>query len=316
MNHKLSRAGPALAAVLALTTCFPAAFAAVPTRFGPYLEDELGRSLRVDFDPATRFFVETGWAADAWQSDLQGSSGFVGTGWSVRHGCNPEDSDCWKSWHRFLEARVHPGRLDPAGRTMTSAQLFSGRYIAYLDRPYIVRPGTGGKLPVPFNFGFSVEVAGLDIPDHAVTPGYMVRVIDTRLLLDFWRSPSLKTAIQLGVGIRYDIWLADQGEKLSPEHKLAPFTATSLLLHHESRDGRHLWNLQLDANPNWSHLRGWSTSASAGARYQWIFMAINDQPISLFADAGLRHDTDHLDSHSPHSAFTLIAGFQGSLNLD
>jgi hypothetical protein len=313
MNCNQTRAGPVVLVLMLLATA-PAN--GTPKRWDVWLEDEQGRKLRVDFDPANRFYVDTGFAVDTDTSSVTSSSGFVGTGWTVRHGCDANDTDCWKSWHRFLEARVYPGVLDGAGRTPVDTRLFRGRYVAFLEHPYIVRPGTGGKLPVPFNFGFTVDAGGFAIPNHTQNPGYEVNVIDAKLLLDFWRTPSLKTAVQLGVGVRYDIWLAQQEDKVSPEHQLAPFTAASLFVHHESRSGRHLWHMGVDAIPFWSNLRGWNTTASASARYQWVFLAVNDQPVSLYADASFRHATDHVDFESPHSNFRLMAGVQGSLNLN
>lgn len=284
-----------------------------------YYYDQLGRRMRAAFDPGNRFVIGTGWEGVFDANSGQGTrqAAYLHTGIFLRDGCDGTNEDCWKASYDFLETRWLTDNQGvqgwPAGRT----QLFSGGYLRYLQSPYVTVPTSPPrKLFVPFNFGVSVDVGRLEIPALPHQLGWDVGIIDTRLLLDFWRTPSPGSSLRLGVGIKYDIHVTDADPHPEVEHILSPFTATSLEFRHESKNGLHRLGAGVDAGPSWSDRAGWAMHCEASATYELTILALNDRPISLYSAASYRYHERAFASTLPGEEFIATAGLAYSLPLD
>ncbi len=282
---------------------------------GSYVVDGPGRRFRTRFDPGNRMPFESAWAVRSASFESFAHDAELGLSIRFRGGCEGGGEDCWKRWHRLFEVHTIAGSNTETGWPVMSAMLLSGRYVRYLDSPYISLPtATPRKVFMPFNFGFSIEAGGVNIPD-AERSALDVQVVDAKVIFALWRTPKLASSLHLGVGFDYDIQVADRPNGDTTEHLLAPFTATSLAFHHETSNGFHLFDVELEAAPTWSDLRGWGTSAGARARYELIILAVNDQPVSFFADASYRSSGLPVTGDEVVSEFRSLAGLALSLNL-
>jgi len=283
-----------------------------------YFYDGNNRRMRARFDQGNRVLLESGylsrWFLPTWRNDR---AGCLALGMDLRSGCRDSSRDCWKVWHEILSARLTPGPHTGHTWPATDALLFGGRYIRYFADPYVTLPSAPArKMLIPFNVGFSLRVGGLHVPTQTVLPGWDLEVIDTRLLFELWRSPSLARTAQLGVGIRYNVYLKEYPEGTGAEHILSPFTATSLRYHVESARGFHSFDALVDAQPFWSDRHGWSMGVDARARYDLVVVAVNDQPLSLYASAGYRWAERRFDETARVNEFTVLAGMSLSVQLN
>ena len=284
-------------------------------RQGSYVVDGRGRRFRTRFDPGNRLTLDAAWVARTSAFDASQHDAEIGFSLRFRGGCEGGGEDCWKAWHRLFEVRTLAGSDAPTSWPALSATLFSGRYVRYLDSPYISLPtATPRKIFMPFNFGFSIEAGGVNIHDTD-RAAWDVQVVDAKILFALWRTSRLASSLHLGVGFDYDIQVTDRPQGDLTEHVLAPFTATSLAFHHETATGFHQFDMELEAAPAWSDIRGWGTSAAARARYELIILAVNDQPVSFFADASYRYTGLPMAGDQAVTEFRSLAGLSLSLQL-
>jgi len=286
---------------------------------GVYYYDSLGRRVRTTFDPGNRLIFSSGWEGlfHAQSADSLRQAGTFTVGLLLRDGCDGQQEDCWKSTYDFLISQVIVGRKGARGWPAGQTQLYSGDYVRYLTSPYLTVPTSPPrKLFVPFNFGVAVDVGRLSVPTAPYNEGWDVGVIDTRLLLDFWRTPRPGSGLKLGVGIKYDVHVTEMNDSAEVEHILAPFTATSLRFQHESRNGFHKWAAEVDASPAWSDHNGWGLHVHAQATYELVLVAVNDNPISLYSSASYRYDERSFASTSGAEEFVATAGLTCSVPMD
>ena len=195
--------------------------------------------------------------------------------------------------------------------------LLSGRYVHYTREPYVTLPGERPRrLWFPFNTGFSVQL--LEVDTRALSPGGAeLNVLSSQLLLDFLRLPHVGTWGRLGVGIRYDLLLSGLDGLIPAEavSTFAPFTATSITFHHESRGGLFRIDGGLEVIPRWSRRDGWSRRIEGSMRAERVVLAVNDQPVAIYAGATFLED-----SLSPSRPFfeklQAVAGVRLGFNLD
>lgn len=285
---------------------------------GNYYYDADGRRMRVVFDRGNRLVLGTTYDG---RFDLAGrgagrhDAGFM-VGLDLRADGKGQNEDCWKAWHRIGFTQIEPWTQAKNGWPALRTVLFEGDYVRYLASPYLSLPSRPHKKTfVPFNFGLTVKTAGLDIPIATGTSGWDVQIIDARLLLDFWRTPRAGSALLLGIGLRYNIWLTDVAGDVETEHILSPFTAASLLFRHESADGHHGFQVGVDAYPFWSDRRGWAMGLDAQTRYEVMILAVNDQPLSLYASAAYHYSGITMSEGATASEFRLMAGLSFSYQL-
>jgi len=259
---------------------------------GDWCTDSQGHTFRCRFDMGNRLTLGAGWSGrtdmenGALSQDAIASDAFASFSVHLRHGCAHERENCWKLSHTLFETSISPAEAAASGWPVMHTRLFSGNYERYLASPFITVPtNPPHKLPFPFNFGVSVDFAGLDVPasDSGASHAWDVEVVDTRLVLGLLRTRSLRNTLQLGAGIRYDIQISDPVGEASPvlEHRLSPFTATSLFFSHETVDGLTRVTARADVLPILSDTRGWSVEYEAQASFERVLIAVNDLPLSV-----------------------------------
>ncbi len=300
----------------------------LPRREGEYLVDVQHRRMKVQFSPGNRLRYGSAWEADI---DAGNGSMLETAAWQLSIGSefggesHFDDEGSWKMRHRVGEFEVRPLQITHAGWPVMDLELYEAEFIRHRNSPHIVIPTIPPRrLFVPFDFGVSLRTGGLHVPRDlraapdggeksagAVTSAWDVELIDARLLLEFWRSERFGSALLLGIGTRYDLFVTRSGgDGPSLEHVLSPFTATSLTFRHEWADGRQRAAASVDSHPFWSSRRGLLYALDASARYDITLLAINDQPISLNLRADYRYGEFHPLPEGPAHVVQVMAGLE------
>ncbi len=279
----------ALVVVVVVLSFVGAAAAAPPekARTTTWLEDARGRLLRVGFDAGSRWMVggAVGLTADG---DVAGA---LETELAYRSLLDfPDEDVAWKMVHTMLGARV---LLDGATRfddLSLTATLYEGRYHRWMREGFITVPLNPPKhLPFPLNIGAEGVVCRFETrPDDPETIGELT-VQRAQIVFDFWRSRRLGSTAQIGFGPSYDIVLGK--DRLT--HHIAPFTRATAQVRHEWESGRQVVDVRGDVGYAWSTGDEWVLQATATAGYELIVLAVNDWPLSVFADVEYRFRDDH-----------------------
>ncbi|MBM4355305.1 MAG: hypothetical protein FJ109_16220 [Deltaproteobacteria bacterium] len=297
----------------------------LPRQEGDYRVDEQHRRFRTRFDPGNRWRIGTAWGASlelGEEAAVQPAAWELSTVIDLRTDCNFDEEGCWKGRHALAAFTVAPTQVARSGWPVMDLLLYEGEFIRHRRSPHIVIPTLPPRrLFVPFDFGVSIRTAGLHVPrdfvphasagaDGAVVSAWDVEVIDIRMLLELWRSERLGSALVLGIGSRYDLRVTDDGNELSLEHVLSPFTATSLTFRHEWAQGRQRIDVTADSHPFWSSRIGISNAFDASARYDITLLAINDQPVSLNLSADYRYGDFSPGPRASDHLLQLMAGLE------
>lgn len=268
-----------------------------------------GRRFRVQFDPESR--IRAGVASTVARTTNGKVSGSVEihAGISFRRrrawGEGPTRVE-WQIDNRFLTGWVAPD-VQPFG---TLPALDATFYAVTAHRhdlaPRIVLPSSPpASIPFPFDVGFDSEfgrvtvtrVAPLGTRDALPIAFMRVGVARATAFIDPLRSNHPGRSIEIGLGVRYDIDLfgaqtgSGNSDSILPPrlvHRIAPGTAGSLRIRFESLDGLWAWDSRGEVVPHWSSERKWALGAFASTHLERTLIAINDEPIAAFFDAGWR----------------------------
>ncbi len=258
----MGAASPALAAAIGLALFARVAHADPCTG----ISSEGGR-FAACFDPGNRL-------------SLTGASDGYGGGIAVRNTIDFDDEPdlVWKMDHAIAEATY---ALDGSS---LDGLVYRGRYLRHSRDGHIVLP-TGGapkNIFLPFDIGAIVEVGRL----HWLRDGRSdVDVIETAILVDFARTRDFRTRLAFGPVASWDVTFDHaQGYAVS-DQRVAPFSALLADLHLESRDGLTLGDVRLEGGTAWHSTSGWKPRARAELLLERVVIAINDRPVSLFANA-------------------------------
>jgi hypothetical protein len=255
-------AAPALIAALGLALAARVAHADPCTA----LSTEGGR-FAACFDPGNRLSL------------TMGTDGYGG-GIAIRHTIDFEDEPdlVWKMEHAIAEVThgVSDGDID--------AVVYRGRYLRHSRDGHIVLPigGSPKNIFLPFDIGAFVEVGRLRWLRDARSD---LDVIETAVLVDFARTRDFRTRLAIGPVASWDITFDHTGPLAVTDQRVAPFSALLTDLHLESHDGLTLGDLRVEAGSAWHSASGWAPRARAEALLERVVIAVNDRPISLFANA-------------------------------
>lgn len=246
--------------------------------------DEEGRTFRTGFDPGSQWQLGAGWAPI---DRAQLTHGLL-----YRELLDYADEDvAWKMYHRILESRVTVGP-DHLGVRGT---LYRGQYMRWMRDGWVTIPTNPPKrVAFPMNVGIDSFAGRFTLrPDNPLI-GAEIGVAHTEVVLDFWRSKAMGSYFQVGIGPTYDIWLFGELKPAgitSVEHVISPFANVSATVHHEWDRGRQLVEARVSGAAVWASSRGWGPRASASARYELTLVAINDMPLTAYAevDYGYEH---------------------------
>lgn len=317
----LGRSLAAAAAAVAALCLGPAAPRAAAPDPAIWRVDEAGRRFRVAFDPGTRWMVGGAWAPGRLGADGGGAAaGAIETALSVRYALPfPEDDVLWKHTHEVLATRLWLGALDATGGApLVTATLYRGTFLRWQRDGFVTLPTSPPRrLSLPVNIGFDAVVGRFETAPPGTGLAATVGVVRAEVLFDVWRVPRLGSYAQLGIGPAYDIWLPGSWESPSAigvAHLVTPGSGASFTVHHEWANGRQQVEARVEGAWRWSSHAAWGAAVGALARYEVIWLALNDQPVSAFVETAWRYDA-LLPADAAHDVRAL-AGLRFALTLD
>ncbi|MCA9620678.1 MAG: hypothetical protein KC731_16760 [Myxococcales bacterium] len=248
-----------------------------------YRVDPDGRRYRVDFDPAARVWLGSGYAPRAATSIRdEPARGYVELGLAYRHRWSfPEEGVAWKLEHDLLPTRLLFG--PPA--LAWSSTLYRGRFVRWSRDGRIFIP-PDSRVPFPLDVGFETELGHVDYRE--LTPGFAIdlEAVRSEIVLGLLRRESLRSWVRVGVGPSYGLRLVGiDDDPLAIGHRIAPFSAGSFAAHHESADGHHAVEAGVRGSYALRVDHGWAFEARAHVSYELVLIAINDLPASSYIDA-------------------------------
>jgi hypothetical protein len=268
-----------------------------------------GHRFRVQFDPESRIRLGAAGALARTTESGLGSSIELHSSISVRRrrawGEGPIRVE-WQFDHRFLTGWVAPTVRPFGDMPALDATFYSVSAHRHDLAPKIVLPSSPpASIPFPFDVGFDSEFGRVTVTraspvgalDRKPVAFMRVGVARATAFVDPLRSNNPGRSIEIGIGVRYDIDLygAQTGSGASDSiaqprivHRIAPGTAGSLRLRFETLDGLWVWDAHGEVIPHWSSERRWAVGALAQSHVERTLIAINDEPIAAFFDAGWR----------------------------
>jgi hypothetical protein len=238
-----------------------------PCRAGP-----AGDPFAVCFDPGNRLVLQLG-------GDTGSTGGFVGAGASARGYMTTDDPTIYW-WHEHdIGETVYDGEH-------VRGAVYRGRYLRHSRDGHIVLPTSPPrKLFLPFDIGAEADVGTFDARTDA--PLVDLGVLRTALLFEVTRSGDYRRRLTFGVAGRWDV-VADlrDGSIAVPESFVAPFSLGVAALHLESKDGLVVFDTSVEAGPRWSSVADWGHLVRAQASFERVLIALDDHPLSLWAQAG------------------------------
>ncbi len=268
-----------------------------------YELDELG-PYRVAFPPHRRVVGELGGTRAA-----AGQLGtVVGLGLHLSFDADFPDEEIWWRLRHHSNARLYPGL------GLARVELVNADYLRHDTSSYVLIPAERDiRLPAPFDIVVMWSLGGADL-DVAAGGGEAFRALTVgslRLMADFVRDPTYRHRFAVGAPARYDIAF-DEAET---RHSLAPLSGLSLFYGWESPRGLFQFSGLAETAYVSDIVAGspdprWRWRADASARFEWIPVAVNDFPLSVFADATWTYD--HAAKASEYGAH---AGIRASVPL-
>jgi hypothetical protein len=256
-----------------------------------WYRDEEGRVMQVTFDLQRRFLLGAGWEPvldPGGGSERPGRSGFdmgLVAAWPDASG---------RRWHaiRALEGRLAVPDLQ------AGAQLFAYDMSQVTDEPilrittFFGRPRRGD---LRLDWGLGLRVLGLDVRPHGIKGWTDLEIAKFHLAWDIWQSADLQNRVRASGGAAVGrAWQKEEPGGGWSATYLGPAAALTWL-HGLDNDGFHT----VSADLHWSlpcYYRGGRfvprTRAGTNAGYEWIVIAVNDQPVSLRVEGTLDYRDD------------------------
>jgi hypothetical protein len=295
---------------------------------GEYMESDKGHFYRVHFDPASRVSLT---AATTVLHDGQGSAlaafeaGFRFSYRKVYRFGAGDDRVTWQVDHQLTTGTVRPWVRPVPGVPSFDATLYRATLLRHSESPSIVLPFSPPlTIGFPFDVGLDAELGRVTIPVTPVTlPGFESKqpwihlgVVRTSFTLDPWRSGQVGRSLVLGVGVRYDVDVYPAPTLDHPRfvHRVAPLTSGSVRFRYQTDDGLLMLDAFGEAAPHWTSENTWAFLANGSVRLDRTLIAINDQPISAFAEVGYRYLPEGLGAPGLHDVHGTL-GIAASLSL-
>lgn len=287
-----------------------------------------GHRYRVKFDPASKVSLT---AAATVAHDGEGSAvmafeaGFrFGYRKLYQYGSGP-GRILWQVDHQITTGTVRPFVRPAADVPSLDATLYRATLLRHSESPSIVLPSSPpATIPFPFDVGLDVELGRVTVPiTPVVLPGFAspqpwvhVSVVRTSFTLDPWRTGEPGRSLALGVGVRYDVDIYPAPTLNSPRfvHRIAPLTSGSVRFRYQTDDGLLLLDAFAEAAPHWTSENQWAFLANGNVRLDRTLIAINDRPISAFAEVGYRYLPEGAGAPALHDLHGTL-GVAASLSL-
>ena len=308
---------------------------------GSYRVHPSGRRYRVRFDPASRVTLSGGLAV---MHDGEGSAAAAfeaGLSFSYRKVYRfggGADRITWQIDHQLTSGVVRPFLRHAGGVPSMDASLYRATLLRHSESPSIVLPlSPPVTIGFPFDVGLDAELGRVTVPVMPVSPSGVsagdaagaappagvagqpwlhLGVARVSFTLDPWRSGQVGRSLALGVGVRYDVDVYPAPSLQTPVfvHRIAPLTSGSARLRYQTDDGLWMLDAYGEAAPHWTSENRWDLSASVSARVDRTLLAINDQPIGAYAEAGYRYLPEGAGAPALHDVRGTL-GIAASLSL-
>jgi hypothetical protein len=238
-----------------------------------FATDTHGHRFRTEFPISQRWFA--GFLADQ-NGDFSGTFG-VQTRSSLDF---PQEEVWWQLRHTWLNSRWDGDLLE-----LTTVE---GHYLRHDTSSLILVPGEVDiRLPAPFDIALDWRLGHVEDVSHDLQVEE-VEVARIHLGADLVRDPEFRHRLVLAVVPYFVANLDDQG------HRMSPFSQLSMRWGYHSPNGRWLVEAHTSGGYEANFARSevsWDLVWQAQGRAEWIWMAVNDQPISLYVqgDADLNN---------------------------
>lgn len=293
-----------------------------------YRMSESGHRYRARFDPASRVSLTSGLTV---VHDGEGSAvaAFeVGFRFGYRKlysfGAG-EGRVIWQVDHQLTSGTVRPFVRPAGGVPSLDATLYRTTLLRHSESPSIVLPMSPPMtIAFPFDVGLDAELGRVNVPITPVTlPGFgkkqpwvHIGVVRTSFTLDPWRTGQPGRSLALGVGVRYDVDVYPAPTLDTPRfvHRIAPLTSGSVRFRYQTDDGLLMLDAFGEAAPHWTSENQWAFLANGTVRLDRTLIAINDRPISAFAEVGYKYLPEGAGAPALHDVHGTL-GVAASLSL-
>lgn len=297
-----------------------------------------GRRYRVRFDPASRVTLSGGLGV---MHDGEGSAvaafeaGFSFSYRKVYRFGGGADRITWQIDHQLTSGVVRPFLRHAGGVPSMDASLYRATLLRHSASPSIVLPlAPPVTIGFPFDVGLDAELGRVTVPVMPLSPGapegsatppvlavpgqpwLHLGVARVSFTLDPWRSGQVGRSLALGVGVRYDVDVYPAPTLETPVfvHRVAPLTSGSVRFRYQTDDGLLMLDAYGEAAPHWTSEDRWDLFANVSARVDRTLVAINDQPIGAYAEAGYRYLPEGAGAPALHDVRGTL-GIAASLSL-
>ena len=276
-----------------------------------WMRDERGRVFQVNFDLKRRLYFGVGWAPQR-RADGEADTKRVGLDFglfAIEWYGGPDDPTRHRL--RLVEGEVF---LAPfSGRMQIVRYDLSRRYKTPLLRltTFFGKPRRGD---LKLNLGLMLTGGGLEIRQVAAgVDERLWRFATGQATFDLWQSQDLYSFVRLRAGAGVDSAAIEGGLTRSA---VTPSGAIEASLTLDDSGFHHLGAEVIYEAPRYfdqdAQVGATAYRLSAKAEYEVIFMAINDQPLSLHIAAGLEKRSDRPDAPDD-LAFVSTVGLRFSL---
>jgi hypothetical protein len=253
----------------------PSIDATQPTDVPPgYFRDARGRLLQTEFDMDRRLWLGGGWAP-SWDQGRKATLGQAEIDIGVRIDATSGDAS-WRGRFHLLDGQVDIGPASSARGT-----LFFYDESRKVDDP-ILRLSTFWPRPARhdlfLSLGYWAELLSVEARPDATT-FTRLRPVATGATWDIWHGQGLRNFFRLRVGAGADDTFDAAGKHAWAATGIAALELDVIV----DRAGFHHLTTDVGIDVPVSLQKPWSASAraSAGAGYEVILLAINDQPLTL-----------------------------------
>lgn len=259
-----------------------------------YITDKKGRRVRVGFPLYDRVVVESlAQLSMTPQRAAHLTAPGVGFAWHKSLALDFNDEDIW--WmlrHKLLTTDYRS--VEPSGGARLRLSLLRGQYLRHDLSSFVVVPRGEDDLRLPANFDIAadyrlLEVEGENEDLFAPRAGFRltrIETLSTALLMDFVRDESYRKRFAVGVAGWHT--MTRLNEESDWHHAISPLSALKVLYGVDQKSGRARAygevacgaEIGLDAGGG-MRASQWSWRCRALHELEWVFMSINDAPVSV-----------------------------------
>jgi hypothetical protein len=268
--------------------------------------DERGRVFQVNFDLKRRLYLGASWAPRATADESDAGRAAIDFGVLV-----------WEHLHRSRSPVRHRVRLVEGEARLApySGQLVLAHYdlSRHYDNPLLRITtffGRPRRSDLTLHVGGWLEAGALEIHDTDTGDARLWRIATGHVTMDLWQSADLESYVRARAGVGVEGLSRDD---VADRTAWTPGGALESDLTLDRRGFHHLGAEVAHERPRYFEgAQGSAERTRARLHYEVIFLAINDQPLSLRFSAGAEQ-RDDIPGLSDRWALTANAGLRFSL---